>query len=608
MLKWPDLRQFARSQRCPLFLWAAIACWLIFWSPVQGQDVDSAAIQSPADLWRGYDPEALPLDTTSIKTWTQDGVEFESLRYTSEVIDGVPIRVYAITGAPSGGERRAGILHIHGGGQTASLEWVRFWTKRGYVCATFDFCGPWANRTDVTDWGPLKQGNMQSAAGGLQVHPTPRESSWYHWTIASRRALTLLAKRPQVDPARLGIFGISMGGTLTWMVSGSDQRVKAAAAIYGCGYNYDRRNFEWGHPPVTDDLKTFQRVVSAEAHAPYVNCPLLFLDATNDFHGLMDRAYDSLRAAPGVTRAIFTPRVNHHIAPEDGKDLPLWMDWQLNGGPAFPDTPNLTVDLDNSRIPAGKVMAGDPKEVSNVEIFYTLGNKRPNARFWRRVPTELRGTVWTASLPVMDAWDDVRAFANVSYRSGVRLSTGLQRQIPAQTGKAKSTLERSTEITHGPDGLDHWYFTNSYTDPMLDWTYLQSAVDPDVGPYVTIRTERFGDPTEARLSTHIIGDPQWRGRDGQLLSVTARGDFSTDGWKLILVEDDWGSRVRRYSAQIPPEDLADWRELRLPLTRFVDNDGHSPSSWQVIDKLEVEAKAPRRSPLRLARLRWISGD
>ena len=83
----------------------------------------------------------------------------------------------AIQGAPRSAVRAPGVLHIHGGGQTASLDWVRFWAGRGYVSVTFDFCGPWAEREEVTQWGTIPHANMALAAGGFQLRPTPRESS-----------------------------------------------------------------------------------------------------------------------------------------------------------------------------------------------------------------------------------------------------------------------------------------------------------------------------------------------------------------------------------------------------------------------------------------------
>src|SRR5205823_136598 len=133
---------------------------------------------SPADLWHGYGPEALPLEIEVKRAWQAEGGSFEKLFFTGEVAGGGRTRIFAIRGAPAGGRRLPGVLHIHGGGQTASLDWVKYWVKRGYACASFDFCGPWQDRTEFSDWGPIAHANMASAAGGYQVRPTPRESSW----------------------------------------------------------------------------------------------------------------------------------------------------------------------------------------------------------------------------------------------------------------------------------------------------------------------------------------------------------------------------------------------------------------------------------------------
>src|SRR5262249_54524592 len=158
------------------------------------------------------------------------------------------------------------------------------------------------------------------------------------------RALTLLAKHPSVDPGRLGIFGISVGGTTNWMIAGADRRVKAAVPIYGCGYNIDRRKTLLGFPAPAADNLYWQRVVSPEAHAPYISCPVPHLNATNDFHGWMDNAADILGAVSQPTRLAFTPRYNHHIAPEQAANLEKWMEWHLKGGRAFPKTPQLKID------------------------------------------------------------------------------------------------------------------------------------------------------------------------------------------------------------------------------------------------------------------------
>ncbi len=223
---------------------------------------------SPEDVWRGIEVEKMPLEAEVSKRWEENGCALEKLTYVSEVAEGSKIRIFGIYGGPKGATNLPGILHIHGGGQTASLAWVQYWTKRGYACVTYDFCGKWENRTEYTDWGPLAKNCDMASSGVYQVHPTPRMSGWFHWALAGRRALTLLAQNPAVDRDRMGIFGISVGGTLCWLVAGADTRVKAAIPIYGCGYNVDRRKAVFGLAPSEDQL-IYQETLAPEAYAPF---------------------------------------------------------------------------------------------------------------------------------------------------------------------------------------------------------------------------------------------------------------------------------------------------------------------------------------------------
>src|SRR5262249_29869098 len=161
-----------------------------------------------------------------------------------------------------------------------------------------------------------------------------------------------------------------------------------------CGYNYDRRNARWDLLVPSDDYNLFQRVLSPEAHAPYVSCPVLFLSATNDGHGLMDRAYDALAATTGPTRQAFSARTDHHIEPREGRDLVLWMDWHLAGGPAWPKTPALRLTLDRAGVPEAIVVPDAPGDVTGVDVYYALGDKRPQVRYWRAAGTTRQGRQW----------------------------------------------------------------------------------------------------------------------------------------------------------------------------------------------------------------------
>ncbi len=80
------------------------------------------------------------------------------------------------------------------------------------------------------------------------VHHGLYNRGWWHWTslgynpaageIANGiRALDVLAAHPQVDPARIGVTGISGGGGMSWWLTAADERVRALAPVCGTGTN-----------------------------------------------------------------------------------------------------------------------------------------------------------------------------------------------------------------------------------------------------------------------------------------------------------------------------------------------------------------------------------
>lgn len=67
---------------------------------------------------------------------------------------------------------------------------------------------------------------------------------WWHWysrgyspaaveLLNGIRGLDLLAERPEVDAARLGVTGISGGGAVSWWIAAGDERVQVAAPACG---------------------------------------------------------------------------------------------------------------------------------------------------------------------------------------------------------------------------------------------------------------------------------------------------------------------------------------------------------------------------------------
>ena len=78
---------------------------------------------------------------------------------------------------------------------------------------------------------------------------------WFHWysrgyspaapeLLNGIRGLDFLATRPEVEPDRLGVTGISGGGATTWSIAAADERVKACSPVCGtaalAAHDYNR--------------------------------------------------------------------------------------------------------------------------------------------------------------------------------------------------------------------------------------------------------------------------------------------------------------------------------------------------------------------------------
>jgi Acetyl xylan esterase (AXE1) len=228
----PPRRRVLLITRCPDLLARSCLMLGMLLGLVAQVLAEDKSPTSPESVWAGFDPRQEPLETEILKRWAEHGSIFTEFTFTGMTHEGSKVRVYALSSVPEGKDHLPGILHIHGGGQTVNPQWLRFWNDRAYAALTFNWGGAWPNRDKFTDWSKLTQGNHRDAgAMAMATEPSVRVSSWYLWTRISRRALTCLEQQPDVDPDRLGIFGVSMGGTIVWPLAAMDRRVKAACAI-----------------------------------------------------------------------------------------------------------------------------------------------------------------------------------------------------------------------------------------------------------------------------------------------------------------------------------------------------------------------------------------
>ena len=504
-------------------------------------------------------------------------IHIEQLSFTGETWEGVKVRVFAYRGAPAHGEKLPGVLHLHGGGQTASLAWVRYWAGRGYVCVSHDFCGPGPGRAPetVTQWGVAPAYMADPSGPRSSLHPTPQFNSWYHWTLVARRALTLLEQHPQVDPGRLGVFGISVGGTLTWMVAGCDSRVSTQAVpIYGVGQN--TYTFPWQSPDdaVDEDTRLTRALLEPEGYASGVKCPLLFMNASNDHHGRLDFGMRTLSLATQspMLREVYTPRSIHHIEPAEAQDLALWMDFHLKGaGRAWPESPKIEMQGGDA-VPRIVVSVDQPGEVESVTAHYGLSNPWPTSRFYRATVAEkIAGSSYAAPAPILAPDDTIYAFANVAYRSGIHLQHAALIKVAAHDlAGVHPTLQRNALI----DAMDDdraWFWWLAGTDPLN-----QTAL---IKPWTGLHSERgftHAQPGAFSFATTALGDAQFKSEGTSALLLDVWAEALPPSLEITVSTKFFQPGQINYKAKPTPGEPKDgWAALRLSPSDFHDDKGRT---------------------------------
>lgn len=552
------------------------------------------------ELWADFDPRKDALDARTVREWEKGGIVYRHVTYLVGTFEGKPARMAAFYGFPKGAEKVPGLLHLHGGGQRAFLHEVEFHARRGYACLSINWGGrdmEGAREGDPnTDWGAVDP-TQKNVPGYFNLKPgdkyldpveSPRNNNWYLLTLAARRGLTFLERQPEVDADKLGVYGHSMGGSLTVYVAGTDERVKAAApSVGGSGF----RTRPWPLlPKVTlekpdGEVKLFDATLGFESYAPRIKAPLLWLGATNDFHGVMDDTYRTGALIPHENvRYAFAPHLNHRFTPEFAVARPLWFDRHLKDTFAFPKTPDAKLVLaTDDRVPEMKVTPDSSRPPAEVHVYYSV-DPDPRARFWRSAKATRSGDAWTAKLPVPGVDQPLFAFANVSY--AVKKSESEPHAPPTERFAVSSLLRTATpdELRKGgvkaTDRSD--LLIDDFSHGWRDW-YTLSADNPH----------------HWEFSTRKPADPKWRGLPGQRLSVEVQAGRANE-LVVVLTENffrPYRGKQREFAAVVKLRGGKGPQTVSLEPKDFTTGDHEALWSWDRIDVLSFRAYHERGGKL-----------
>lgn len=317
----------------------------------------------------------------------------QEVYYSGEPFKGKPTRVFGYLARPAEGKGPfPAMVLVHGGGGKAFRDWAEHWAKRGYVALAMDTAG-------AGPAGPLPDGgpDQSDPTKFREFLDTEVGEMWtYHAVAAVIRGHSLLASLPEVDAQRIGITGISWGGYLTCIVAGLDNRLKVAVPVYGCGFLGE--NSVWKNSSLARMSPAAQarwlHYFDPSNYLSAVNCPILFLNGSNDFAYPLDSYKKSYRLVRERWRQVSVVLNLPHGHIWTFPEVDHFVDGALRGGVALVrlQPPQIT----GNRVSAAFESAVPVKEAS---LNFTADIGEWQKRRWQTIPALIDGNVITASLP-----------------------------------------------------------------------------------------------------------------------------------------------------------------------------------------------------------------
>lgn len=136
------------------------------------------------------------------------------------------------------------VLHGTGGTKEGQRQWLFHLAKRGIIGVAIDARYHGERVADGKGRAAYNEAIIRAwkaKPGEKQEHPFYYDTCWDLW-----RLVDYLETRDDIDPKRLGMIGISMGGIQTWLAAAVDDRIKVVVPAIGVqSFRWSLDNDKW---------------------------------------------------------------------------------------------------------------------------------------------------------------------------------------------------------------------------------------------------------------------------------------------------------------------------------------------------------------------------
>lgn len=546
-----------------------------------------------AGLWDTYLNDTCPNIVEDVITY-ESGVEVHRLKYNSA--DSV---IYGIMARPTGGGTYPAVVVCHGGQGWANqmTSQVVGWAQKGYVSICMDIPA-WVKLAMSQSTGPWTGNN--STPKMFKMTPDYTESLIYDSVIAVLDAIRIVRSQSDVDTSKIGVTGGSMGGYMTTLITGiSGNRIKAAFAVYGCGYwdlgaywtdvYFDQLTYN-----TQADMNAWIPIYDAGRQASNMTANYFLTSPTNDFWFWPNAMMATFSQVTSPKNFCFAPNNSHKLEVPGGTTSSLkgphrtyleiaWMNYHLKGvGDEFGSCSSdglATRQGDYAKVHF-TYSAPASSTVTNAEVWYSYGETALKSRTWRSAAlTNEGGGIYSALIPIYETELPLDWFGLVSDNRELTVTTTLQTINPLSCGFTPA--DRRDEL-----------FVEDFEDSFENTKWRVPTYQSYPGTFSIDSSAAYSGTNGAKIiGQYIIVCDDVRGetlcRNGSLgLSMWVKNPGGTDFDVIIATQNDPGAKF--YWKATQTGIASQWTKIVVPWSSFVV-DG-TPAPFDMLSKFTIQLR------------------
>lgn len=475
-------------------------------------------ILSPSTLWSDFD-DTLELNVEEEMISEEKNERFFNVRFLGRETEAGRVRIYAQLSLPAEKSKYPALLILPDADQTICPELMRRFTSRGFAVLMPDYRGDFEGCDNFTEYPEdISYANYSQAGRHICfADETAKETSWYEWVAVARYCVRYLKSREDID--RIGVLGLKRGGDVAWQLMATSSELACGVSVCAGGWmTYKGKNKfgEGAEIKLDDERYRFLGAVDSQAYAPYVKCPVLMLNSTNDSNFDADRAFDTYaRINPEMEKTFhFATRYDGRIGNTSLANLDLFTDKFLKNRAVFIPSPvEIAIEEDNDGELIARLTMDSNGEFTECKVFMAEDNLDSASRNW--MDCAMKREEGDEAVFRLNAYENAKivfAFAKAKYSCGFYVSS----KIAVKRIEKKYTNQQPVcRILYS--SLNN---TDSFIFDRTDNLFLADCIADDEQPIVRLVEGAHGIQgvySPLGLKTFKLSDSMFRPADNSFL-------------------------------------------------------------------------------------------